>query len=70
MREGRNRTRSISPASVMLMGLTSIATEGDTDWMAAHMPSPEAMVGSRMTAARVTFGAISLSTSSHFAPMP
>jgi len=47
-----------------------IAAEGDTDWMAAHMPSPAAMAGSRMTAARVTFGAISLSTSSHFAPIP
>src|SRR5262245_40462987 len=31
---------------------------------------PEAMAASRMTAARVTRGAISLSSSNHFAPMP
>ena len=37
-----------------------------TGWR-AHWPVPEGMAGSRRTAARVTPGAISLSSSSHFA---
>ena len=58
--------RSISPASRTLIGLTSTPTDGATDWMAANWPIPAAMAGSRRTAARVTPGAISLSSSSHF----
>ncbi len=38
--------------------------------MAANCPIPEATAGSRRTAARVTRGAISLSSSSHFPLMP
>src|SRR6516165_180681 len=38
--------------------------------MAPNCPMPEAKVGSRMTAARVTRGAISLSSSNHFPLMP
>ena len=38
--------------------------------MAPHRPSPAAVAGSRMTAARVTWGAISLSSSSHLPLMP
>ena len=39
-------------------------------WMTPNIPMPEAMAGSRSTATRVTFGAISLGNSSHFPPMP
>src|SRR5947199_6757106 len=58
---------SISPASRMLIGLISTPTDGAAVWMAPHWPIPAVMAGSRMTAARVTRGAISLSSSSHFA---
>ena len=58
--------RSISPASRTLTGLTSTPSDGATAWMAANWPIPAAMAGSRRTAARVTPGAISLSSSSHF----
>ena len=37
--------------------------------MAANWPIPAVMAGSRRTATRVTLGAISLSSSSHFPPM-
>jgi predicted DNA-binding ribbon-helix-helix protein len=37
------------------------------DFYRPHWPIPAVMAGSRMTAARVTPGAISLSSSSHFA---
>ena len=40
---------------------------GVTAWIAANCPIPEATVASRSTATRVTRGAISLSSSSHFA---
>jgi hypothetical protein len=40
---------------------------GATAWIAANWPIPAAMAESRRTAARVMLGAISLSTSSHFA---
>src|SRR5215213_4180765 len=40
------------------------------DWMAPNWPVPEAMAASRRIAARVTPGAISLSSSTHFALMP
>ena len=59
--------RSISPASRTLIGLTSTPTDGATDWMTANWPIPAVMAGSRRTAARVTPGAICLSSSSHFA---
>jgi hypothetical protein len=36
----------------------------------APEPDPEVMAGSQTTTTRVTLGAISLSSSSHFAPMP
>ena len=58
--------RSISPASRRLTGLTSIPTDGATDWMMANWPMPAVMSGSRRTAARVTPGAVCLSSSSHF----
>jgi hypothetical protein len=50
----------------MLTGFTSTPTDGAKAWIAPHWPIPAVMVGSRRTAARVTFGAISLSSSSHF----
>ena len=53
-----------------LIGLISTCSEGATDWIAPSMPKPVAAVGSRRTAARVTRGAISLSSSIHFALMP
>ena len=59
--------RSISPASRTSIGLNSTPSEGAADWMAPNWPIPAAMAGSRSTAARVTAGAISLSSSSHFA---
>ena len=62
--------RSISPASRTLTGLTSTPSDGATDWMAANWPIPAVMAGSRRTAARVTPGAICLSSSSHFPLMP
>src|SRR5262249_24316515 len=40
------------------------------DWIAANWPIPAASAGSRRTAARVMWGAISLSSSSHFPLMP
>ena len=43
---------------------------GATDWIAPNWPAPAAMAGSRMTATRVTPGAICLSSSSHFPLMP
>src|SRR5215471_5251522 len=61
--------RSISPASRTLTGVNSTPNDGATDWMAPNCPVPAAMAGSRRTATRVTLGAISLRSSSHFAPM-
>ena len=58
--------RSISPASRTLTGLTSTPNDGAAVWIAPNWPMPEVMAGSRMTAARVMRGAISLSSSSHF----
>ena len=62
--------RSISPASRTWTGVNSTPSGGATDWMTANCPTPEAMAGSRSTAARVTLGATCLSNSSHFALMP
>ena len=61
--------RSISPASRTLIGLTSTPSDGAAAWIAANWPMPAAMAGSRRTATRFTPGAISLSSSSHFALM-
>ena len=62
--------RSISGASRTLTGLNSTPNDGATDWIAPNWPLPAVMSGSRRTAARVTRGAISLSSSSHFPLMP
>jgi hypothetical protein len=62
--------RSISFASRTFTGLTASPNDGGADWIASHWPSPADMAGSRSTAACVTPGAISLSNSSHFPPMP
>src|SRR2546423_9494982 len=56
--------RSISPASRMLIGFTSTLSDGATAWMAANSLVPEPWVASRRIAARVTLGAICLSSSS------
>ncbi len=58
--------RSISAASRRLTGLNSTPSDGATAWIAANWPIPAVRLGSRRTAARVTPGAISLSSSSHF----
>src|SRR5262249_23770583 len=62
--------RSISATSRTLTGLTSTPSDGAMDWMAANCAGPAASAGSRRTAARVTLGATSLSSSSHFALRP
>src|SRR5262249_59274550 len=54
-------------SSRMLSGRTSTPTDGATDWTTENWPVPDVTVGSRRTAARVTPGAISLSSSTHFA---
>src|SRR5262249_26078621 len=41
-----------------------------TPWIAPNSPNPGGYAGSRSAAARATFGAISLSSSSHFTLMP
>jgi hypothetical protein len=62
--------RSISLASLKLIGLTSIPNNGAADWIAPNMPISATFAGSRRIPTLVTRGAISLSSSSHFAPMP
>ena len=62
--------RSISGASRTSTGLNSTPKDGATAWTAPNCPIPEAMAGSRSTAARVMLGAICLSSSSHFPLMP
>ena len=57
-------------ASRTLIGLNSTPNEGATVWIAPNWPVPAAIAGSRMTATRVTRGAISLSSSSHLPHMP
>src|SRR5262245_8757008 len=58
--------RSISPASRRLIGLTSTLSDGATAWMTPNWTGPTDTAASRRTATRVTLGAISLSSSSHF----
>src|SRR6516165_4974669 len=57
---------SISADARRSIGLTSMPTDGATDWMTVNWPIPAATTGSRRTAACVTLGAISLSSSNHF----
>src|SRR5215475_10589733 len=57
--------RSISAAPPILTGLTSTRSDGATAWMTANWLAPDPNSGSRRTTARVTPGAISLSSSSH-----
>src|SRR6478736_2097060 len=51
----------------MLTGLISIPIDGAADWITPNWPVPAVMAASRRTAARLTPGAICLSSSSHFA---
>src|SRR6516162_988969 len=60
------RARSISLASRESIALNSTLDDDAADWIAANWPIPAANEGSRRTATRVTFGANSLSSSSHF----
>src|ERR1700704_524684 len=60
---------SISPVARTSTGLNSTPNDGATDWIAPHIPMPDAIAGSRRTATRDKRGAISLSTSSNFPPM-
>src|SRR5262245_54899165 len=69
MREGRNSAFDLAGIE-HVDRLYSTPNDGATDWSAPHWPVPEAMAASRMTAARVTRGVISLSSSNHFALMP
>ena len=59
-------SRSNSPASRTLIGLTSTPNDDDAPWIAANWPIPAAVAGSRRTATRFTPGTISLSSSSNF----
>ena len=59
--------RSISPASRTSTGLNSTPNDGATDWMAAELADPGGCRGIPKNATRVTRGAISFSSSSHFA---
>src|SRR5262245_22360879 len=52
-----------------ITGFTSTPSDGATAWIAPNWPIPEGEAESRMTAARLTFGATCLSSSSHLAPM-
>ena len=56
----------MTPASRKLTGLISIPSDGAMDWIAPNWPVPADMAGSRITATRLTPGAISLSNSNHF----
>src|SRR5215475_7182357 len=61
--------RSISTASRTSIGLTSTLRGSATAWITPNWAIAAEFVGSRRTATRVTSGAISLSSSSHFPPM-
>src|SRR5262249_40638122 len=62
--------RSISLESRILTAMASTPSDGAMAWIAANWPTPPVVVASRMTAARVTLGAISLRSCSHLPPMP
>src|SRR3981081_257376 len=55
----------ISPASRTATGLSSIPNDCAAAWTTAHCPMPAEVEGSLRIAARVTRGAISLSSSGH-----
>ncbi len=57
--------KEINDGLADLIALTSMPSDGATDWITAYWPIP-AEAGSRRTAVRVTFGAICLRSSSHF----
>src|SRR5215831_11678018 len=59
--------RSISPASRTLTGVNSTPNAGAADWIAPNWPVPADIPASRMTATRVTPGAICLSSLQPFA---
>jgi hypothetical protein len=66
----RIRERAFDQAGIARVELAQLHSEGRRDaWMAAILPTPENSLG-RMTIARLTRGAISLSSSSHFPLMP
>src|SRR5262245_18813730 len=58
--------RSISPVLRISIGLSSTPNDPAALWMAANWATEEVKVGSRRIAARVTRGAISLSSSTDF----
>jgi hypothetical protein len=58
--------RSIAPASRESTGRTSTRSDAAAAWIAPKFPLPPGEMGSRMTAARVKRGAISLSSSRNF----
>ena len=60
----REREPASASLSRTLTGLTSMPTDGATDWMMANWPIPEVMVASRRTAARATPGAANLESAS------
>ena len=62
--------RSIPGASRTLTGLTSILSDGAATCMTPNWAGPVGTAGSLRTATRVTFGAISFKSSSHFAAIP
>ena len=66
--EGRDGALD-SDASPTPTGRNSTPTDGAKAWMAPNCPLPRASAASRNTAARVTRGEISLSSSSHFPSM-
>jgi hypothetical protein len=61
------RAFSISAALRVPIGLTSIPSDGATDWITANWPMPAVVAESRITATRIIPGAICLSSSAHFA---
>ena len=67
-RLARSRAKSWEERSCPPSGLTSTLDNRAADWVAPNWPILEVDVGSRMTPTRVTLGAISLSSPSHFAP--
>ena len=63
-------SRSISPASRRSIGRNSTPSDGATAWIAPNWPGPAGHGRIRAEPpTRFTFGAISLSSSSHFPPM-
>src|SRR5262245_7290685 len=61
---------SISVGARRVIGLISTANDGATDWIAPSIPNPVGELESKSTATRAVRGAISLSSSNHFALIP